>query len=130
MLIHGLCWVHAERLVHKLLPRNDQHREDIARVRDEIWTLYANLKAYKLQPTTTDKYALAARFDAIFTQKTRYATLNCLLRRIHRNKSELLLVLERPEVPLHTNDSERDIRDHVKCAIHRHRFNFLICKSA
>ena len=22
--------------------------------------------------------------------------------------------LERPEVPLHTNDSERDIRDHVK----------------
>jgi hypothetical protein len=27
---------------------------------------------------------------------------------------ELLLVLERPEVPLHTNDSERDIRDYVK----------------
>jgi hypothetical protein len=37
-----------------------------------------------------------------------------LLRRIHLNKSELPLVLERPEVPLHTNDSERDIRDHVK----------------
>ena len=30
------------------------------------------------------------------------------------NKSELLLVLERPEIPLHTNGSERDIRDHVK----------------
>ncbi len=114
VLIHGLCWVHAERLVHKLLPLNDQHREDIARVRHEIWTLYADLKAYKLQPTTTDKHALATRFDAIFTQKTRYATLNRLLRRIHMNKSELLLVLERPEVPLHTNDSERDIRDHVK----------------
>ncbi|KAG0298136.1 hypothetical protein BGZ96_002151, partial [Linnemannia gamsii] len=114
VLIHGLCWVHAERLVHKMLPLNDQHREDIARVRDEIWKLYADLKAYKLQPTATDKQTLAARFDAIFTQKTRYATLNRLLRRIHLNKSELLLVLERPEVPLHTNDSERDIRDHVK----------------
>ncbi len=114
VLIHGLCWVHAERLVHKMLPLNDQHREDIARVRDEIWTLYADLKAYKLQPTATDKKTLAARFDTIFTQKTRYATLNRLLRRIHQNKSELLLVLERPEVPLHTNDSERDIRDHVK----------------
>jgi hypothetical protein len=33
--------------------------------------------------------------------------------RIHSNKSELLLVLDRPEIPLHTNDSERDIRDHV-----------------
>ncbi len=80
----------------------------------ETWTLYADLKAYKLQPTTPDKPALAARFDAIFTQKTRYAILNSLLRRIHLSKSELLLVLERPEVPLHTNDSERDIRDHVK----------------
>ena len=57
---------------------------------------------------------LQGRFDAVFSQKTRYATLNRLLRRIHLNKSELLLVLERPEVPLHTNDSERDIRDHVK----------------
>ncbi len=37
-----------------------------------------------------------------------------MLRRIHKNKSELLLVLERPEVPLHTNGSERDIRDQVK----------------
>lgn len=42
------------------------------------------------------------------------ATLDRLLRRIHKNKSELLLVLERPEIPLHTNGSERDIRDHVK----------------
>ena len=47
-------------------------------------------------------------------QKTRYQTLNQLLRRLHNNKAELFLVLERPEIPLHTNDSERDIRDYVK----------------
>jgi hypothetical protein len=29
------------------------------------------------------------------------------------NKSELLMVLERPEIPLHTNGSENDIRCHV-----------------
>jgi len=114
VLIHGLCWVHAERLVHKLLPLNDQHREDIARVRSGIWSLYADLKQYRQRPTLKRKRELQARFDAVFTQKTRYATLNRLLRRIHLNKSELLLVLERPEVPLHTNGSERDIRDHVK----------------
>lgn len=114
VLIHGLCWVHAERLVHKLLPLNDQHREDIARVRSGIWSLYADLKEYKRHPTFKRKRELQARFDAVFTQKTCYATLNRLLRRIHLNKSELLLVLERPEIPLHTNDSERDIRDHVK----------------
>ena len=118
MLTHGLCWVHAERLFHKLLPLNDQHREDIARVRSQIWTFYADLKRYKAQPaaerTGQCKDALNRRFDEIFTQWTRYSSLNLLLLRIHKNKSELLLVLERPEIPLHTNDSERDIRDHVK----------------
>jgi hypothetical protein len=114
VLVHGLCWVHAERLVHKLLPLNDLHREDIARVRADIWSFYADLKEYKLHPTSQRKCELQERFDAVFIQKTRYATLDRLLRRIHKNKSELLLVLERPEVPLHTNGSERDIRDQVK----------------
>ncbi|MCX8566461.1 MAG: Transposase IS66 family protein [Glomeribacter sp. 1016415] len=61
-----------------------------------------------------DKHTLVARFDAIFTRKTSYAILNGLLKRIQLNKSELLLVLERPEIPLHNNDSELDIRDHVR----------------
>ena len=30
------------------------------------------------------------------------------------NKRELLLVLDRPDIPLHNNDSERDIREYVK----------------
>ena len=114
VLTHGLCWVHAERLIHKLLPLNELHRADIARVRSQIWTLYADLKTFKAQPADHLKEALRQRFDAIFTQKTSYTTLNLLLARLRRNKSELLLVLDRPEIPLHTNDSERDIRDHVK----------------
>ncbi len=78
VLIHGLCWVHAERLVHKLLPLNDQHREDIAHVRSGIWSLYADLKQYKRRPTLTRKRELQARFDAVFTQKTRYAVIGDL----------------------------------------------------
>ena len=42
---------------------------------------------------------LRQRFDALFTQKTRYQTLNQLLQRLYNNKAELLLVLERPEIP-------------------------------
>ena len=114
VLTHGLCWVHAERLVHKMLPLNEQHRMDIANVRDQIWTLYADLKSYKAQPAVELKEPLRKRFDAIFTQKTSYTSLNKLLARLHQNKSELLLVLDRPEIPLHTNGSEGDIRDHVK----------------
>jgi hypothetical protein len=36
------------------------------------------------------------------------------LKRMHRNQDELLLVLERPELPLHNNLSEGDIREYVK----------------
>lgn len=113
VLTHGLCWVHAERLIHKMLPLNDQHRADIAKVRSQVWDLYADLKSYKLAPAEELKPQLKKRFDTIFTQKTSYTSLNLLLLRLHKNKSELLLVLERPEIPLHTNGSEGDIRGHV-----------------
>lgn len=114
VLTHGLCWVHAERLVHKMLPLNEQHRLDLARMRGQIWDFYADLKAYQAKPMKKRKGELAKRFDAIFTQKTSYTSLNLLLARLHRNKSELLLVLDRPDIPLHTNGSEGDIRDHVR----------------
>lgn len=114
ILQHALCWIHAERLVHKTLPLNEQHRQDIKYVRGQIWELYADLKAFKVNPEGWDKKKLAQRFDQIFTHKTQFATLNQLLKRIHGNKAELLKVLERPEIPLHTNGSETDIREYVK----------------
>jgi hypothetical protein len=79
-----------------------------------VWQLYADLKRYKQRSTQRAKRALEQRFDEIFSQKTRYQGLNELLKRLRLKKAELLLVLERPEIPLHTNDSERDIRDYVK----------------
>ena len=54
------------------------------------------------------------RFEEIFTQKTNYQMLNLALGRIYVNKAELLLVLDRPEIPLHNNLSENDIREYVK----------------
>jgi hypothetical protein len=53
---------------------------------------------------------LRERFDRIFRRQTNYTTLDRLLARLHRRKSELLRVLQRPESPLHTNGSENDIR--------------------
>jgi hypothetical protein len=110
---HGLCWVHAERLIHKLDTFTEEHRTAQDAVRKQIWELYVDLKAYRRAPTPGSKAALQARFDSIFTQKTGFITLDRLLARLHANKPELLMVLERPEIPLHTNGSENDIRCHV-----------------
>jgi hypothetical protein len=114
ILLHGLCWIHAERLIHKLIPMNDLQRNAIAKVRDQIWDLYADLKAYKKHPDATLIAEFESRFTAIFTQRTAYATLDQTLKRLHRHKDELLLILRRPDIPLHTNGSETDIRDFVK----------------
>jgi hypothetical protein len=39
-----------------------------------------------------------------------YILLDQQLARLHRRKDELLRVLDRPEIPVHTNGSENDIR--------------------
>lgn len=112
--LHALCWIHAERTIHTLLPFSDANRAAQAAVRDQIWRFYQELKAFKLTPGEEIKRTLRERFDTIFTQHTEFQTLNLALKRIHANKQELLLVLERPAIPLHNNLSENDIRDYVK----------------
>jgi hypothetical protein len=110
---HGLCWVHAERLVHKLDTFTDAQRAAQSRIRASIWRLYRSLKVWRRNPNPARKPALQTRFDRIFTSKTGFVTLDRLLARLHANKNELLKVLDRPEIPLHTNGSENDIRGQV-----------------
>ena len=110
---HALCWIHAERLVHKLETFTDQQRRAQQHVRGLIWWFYADLKAYRLDPTLRRRSELRPRFDRIFRRSTGFATLDRLLQRLHANKPELLMVLDHPEIPLHTNGSENDIRCQV-----------------
>jgi hypothetical protein len=110
---HALCWVHAERLVHKLDTFTDLHRAAQRHMRGLIWRFYRALKAYRTAPTSRRRTTLRARFDRIFRRRTGFVTLDRLLARLHANKSELLMVLDRPEIPLHTNGSENDIRCQV-----------------
>jgi hypothetical protein len=110
---HALCWVHAERLVHKLDTFTDQQRAAQRRVRGLIWKFYADLKVYRTNPGKARRLTLRARFDRIFRRRTGFVTLDRLLARLWANKAELLMVLERPEIPLHTNGSENDIRCQV-----------------
>jgi hypothetical protein len=107
---HALCWVHAERLVHKLAPETDAGRRAVEIARQLIWWFYGDLKAYKRTPCPRRAAALRARFDRIFKRKSGYVMLDRLMARLLKRKSELLRVLERPEIPLHTNGSENDIR--------------------
>lgn len=110
---HALCWVHAERLVHKLDTFTKPQRVAQQRIRSLIWRFYADLKAYRSNPTPRRRGQLRARFDRIFCRRTGFVTLDRLLARLHANKAELLAVLDHPDIPLHTNGSENDIRCQV-----------------
>jgi len=113
ILNHALCWVHANRLFQKIIPLNDDHDRALEWVHCWIWALYADLRQYKKIPNKTAKEMIRSDFDALCQTKTTFATLNQALKRLAKNKEELLLVLEYPEIPLHNNLSERDIREYV-----------------
>ena len=113
VLLHALCWIHANRVFQRIVPLNEQHAKQIEWVHTQIWDIYADLKQYKREPTPALKAAIADHFDELCQTKTSFATLNQALKRLASNQSELLLVLQRPDIPLHNNLSEGDIREYV-----------------
>ena len=110
---HALCWVHAERLVHKLDTFTDQQRTAQARIRDADLVVLRRPEGLPREPSRRRRAELRARFDRIFKRRTGFVVLDRLLERLHANKPELLRVLDHPEIPLHTNGSENDIRAQV-----------------
>ncbi len=115
ILEHALCWVHAERNIQKVHCYTKEQENWLEDKLNDFWQLYQNLKDYKIAPDECKKEALSNQFDNVFnTSNSCFFGLNKALEKITKNKTELLLVLERPEIPLHNNTSERDIREYVK----------------
>jgi hypothetical protein len=114
VLVHALCWVHAERTLARLIPFNDKYRQALEGIRTQVWDYYTQLKAYRAAPCPQEKARLETRFDELFATTTDFVTINGALKRLAANKAQLLRVLVRPELPLHNNPSENDIRDYVK----------------
>ena len=111
---HALCWVHAERLVHKLDTfTRPQPRRPAACAQADLELLRRSQGLPRQPRANAAGSPLRARFDRIFRRRTGFVTLDRLLARLYANKAELLMVLDRPEMPLHTNGSENDIRCQV-----------------
>lgn len=112
--VHGLCWVHAERKVSRLIPLTSKHEQAVAKSRDQIWKFYKRLGDYRAAPSESKRARLEARFDQIFRRRTGYPALNEALRLLQAKRDELLAVLEYPNLPLHNNLSENDIREYAR----------------
>src|SRR5271170_6965519 len=113
ILLHALCWVHAERPLKKLIPTNEQVRVELEKIRNRIWFFYKALQAYKEKPELYLKDELCKEFDNLFSVTTVSPELEKILTGFRANKNDLLRVLDHPSIPLHNNASESDIREFV-----------------
>jgi hypothetical protein len=114
VFVHALCWLHVERPLARPVPHTEKHRQAIEQIRQGIWELYAGLKAYREAPEPKVCEALGKQFDDLVVQRTDYPSIDGVLKGMAADRAKLLLVLERPEVPLHNNLSEGHVRDYVK----------------
>jgi uncharacterized small protein (DUF1192 family) len=111
LFVHGLCWIHQERNLAKLTPCGSEQCQAGEDALKAVWQLYGDLKAYRLAPTPEQAEALRQRFDALVSRTTCWPELNAALERMANKKENLLRVLERPDLPLHTNEAEAAFRD-------------------
>jgi hypothetical protein len=110
VLNHASCWVHAIRLLEKEKPLKNEKVDQILK---KLRFLYHHLKRYKIKPTELFKKRLRDYFDLICDLRVGSNHFQEALKRFSKNKEDLLRVLEKPEIPLHNNGSENDIREYV-----------------
>lgn len=106
----GLCWIHEGRHYKRLSPVVLLHQQKLSEFVGRYWDYYAQLQAYRQQPTAAACERLSAEFDQLFSTRTGYADLDERIAKTRAKKEYLLTVLEHPEVPLHNNESELGAR--------------------
>jgi regulator of replication initiation timing len=105
----ALCWVHDARYYKKLTPAVAYHRRLLAEFTERYWTFYDALLAYPEQVPR-----LEAEFDELFSTVTEYRGLDRRIAMTRDKKDALLMVLRHPEISLHNNPAEIEMRRRVR----------------
>jgi hypothetical protein len=110
----ALCWIHDGRHYQSLEPCVPQHRQLLEAFREKYWDYYRQLRAYQQAPTPEQAALLREQFDGLFSTVTGYDALDQRIAKTKANQEHLLLVLKHPEIPLHNNPAELDVRRRVR----------------
>ena len=55
VFLHALCWIHAERIINKLVAFTEQQRQAVIDIKNQLWEFYSDLKFYKENSCPTFK---------------------------------------------------------------------------
>jgi regulator of replication initiation timing len=110
----ALCWVHDVRYYKKLSPAVAYHRRLLDEFMDRYWAFYDKLLAYRSTPAPEQVPRLEAEFDELFSTVTGYTGVDRRIAMTRDKKVSLLMVLHHPEIPLHNNPAEIEMRRRVR----------------
>jgi len=110
----ALCWIHDARNYKKLEPIVPSYKKELKDFLTLYWNYYRELLQFRENPTQEYAEKLSAEFDELVSTKTNYQALNERIEKTKENKSELLLTLKYPEIPLHNNAAELGARSQVR----------------
>lgn len=111
-----LCWVHEIRHYKKLFPFFNGHQKEQEQILRQWQQFYHLAKHYRESPPDEQeqkKPEIQALFDHITSQITGYDLLDKQLKLTRKKKDRLLLFLDNPELPIHNNQCEQDLRQFV-----------------
>jgi hypothetical protein len=109
---HAGCWVHMERPLRKLKVSSSKAERELEQVREAIWNLYDKVKeASRMQ---TGKQEVHKLYDQLVAMRSISPGVNEVITSFSQYREEMLKALDHPRLPLHNNDSERDIRGVTK----------------
>jgi len=109
---HAGCWVHMERPLRKLKASTPEAERGLDQVRKAIWILYDKVK--EAASTQTGKEEVHQLYDQLVAMRSISPGVNEVIASFAQYREELLKALDYPDLPLHNNDSERDIRSVAK----------------
>ena len=109
---HAGCWVHMERPLRQLAAATPEAEKELEQVREAIWDVYEKLKEAAL--TQTGKEEVRQLYDQLIAMRSMSPGINEVLASFAQYREEMLKALDHPGLPLHNNDSERDIRNVAK----------------
>ena len=110
----ALCWVHEGRHYKKLRPAIALHRQQLVDFVKQFWDFYKQMLAYQRQPNPQERCRLEAEFDELFSTVTGYDALDARIAKTREKKASLLMALQHPEIPLHNNPAEWEVRRRVR----------------
>lgn len=110
---HQLCWVHEIRKYKLCEVFKRIESETLETLLNQWRAFYHLMKTFKNNQTRELRMKVRSEFDRICAIKTLVRPLDEQLERTKKNRAELLLFLKYPQLPLHNNMAEVDIRERV-----------------